>query len=298
MATVLSELSEALASAVAKAGASLVRVEARRGPPATGVAWSANGVVVTAHHVVEQDENIKVGLPDGKTVPATLVGRDPSTDVAVLRVEAKGLAAPVWAEAESLKVGHIVLALGRPGQTVRATFGVVSALGESWVTPAGGKLDHYLQTDVVMYPGFSGGPLVDVSGRFAGLNTSAVLRGVSITVPYATVRSTVETLLSHGRVRRGYLGVGAQPVRLSSAMEQQAGQETGLLLVSVQPDSAGEKGGLLLGDVIVGLGGQPMRYVDDLLTYLSGAKVGDKVSARIVRGGKAQELAVTIGDRE
>lgn len=298
MVTVLSELSEALASAVSKAGPSLVRVEARRGPPATGVAWSANGVVVTAHHVVEQDENIRAGLPDGKTVAATLVGRDPSTDIAVLRTEAKGLAAPAWAEADSLKVGHIVLALGRPGQTVRATFGVVSALGESWVTPAGGKLDRYLQTDVVMYPGFSGGPLVDVSGRFAGLNTSAVLRGISLTVPYTTVRSTVETLLSHGRIRRGYLGVGAQPVRLSSALEPQAGQETGLLLVSVQPDSAAEKAGLLLGDVIVGLGGQPMRHVDDLLTYLSGAKVGEKVQARIVRGGKVQELAVAIGERE
>ncbi|MBM3943942.1 MAG: PDZ domain-containing protein [SAR202 cluster bacterium] len=298
MATVLTELSDSLASTVAKAGPSIVRVDARRGPPATGIAWSADGVIVTAHHVVERDDEIEIGLDSGRTAPATLVGRDPSTDMAVLRADVKGLAVPAWTEPTAMSVGHIVLALGRPGKSVRATFGIVSALGDSWVTPAGGRLDRFLQTDVVMYPGFSGGPLVDVSGRVAGMNTSGILRGMSLAIPHGTIATTVETLLAHGRVRRGYLGVGAQPVRLTATLAKQAGQETGLMVVSVQPSSSAEKAGLLQGDVIIGLGGEPMRHVDGLLTYLSGAEVGKKVTAKLVRGGKVQEVPVTIGERE
>ena len=171
-------------------------------------------MVVTAHHVVERDENIKVGLPDGSTVSATLVGRDPSTDLAVLRVQGVELAQAKQAEQEKLRVGHLVLALGRPGKSLRATLGIVSALGQEWVTPEGGRLDRYLQTDVVMYPGFSGGPLVDVDGKVLGLNTSALARGRSITVPVLSIGRVVESLLAHGRVRRGYIGVGAQYVRL------------------------------------------------------------------------------------
>jgi S1-C subfamily serine protease len=248
--------------------------------------------------VVESDENISVGLADGRSVAAKLVGRDPTTDLAVLRAEATGLKPPAWAEADSLRVGHLVLALGRPGKTVMATLGVVSALGESWRTPAGGLLERYLQTDVVMYPGFSGGPLVDAGGKVLGLNTSALLRGISLTVPASSLRKAVETLLTHGRVRRGYLGVGSQPVRLPSALAGQLDQETGLLLVSVEPDSPAEQGGLLLGDVIVALEGQPIRHLDDLLASLSGDRVGASVLVRIVRGGKVQELKVVVGERE
>jgi len=297
MAGVLSELSEALAGIVTQAGPGVVRVEARRMLPATGIIWSADGVVVTAHHVVEQEENIRVGLPDGRTVAARLVGRDPTTDLAVLRAEVTGLTPPAWTEPDGLRVGHLVLALGRPGQSVRATLGVVSALGDSWTTPAGGRMGRYLQTDVVMYPGFSGGPLVDAAGQVLGLNTSAILRGISITVPMPTVRRVVETLLAHGRVSRGYLGVGTQPVRLPPAVAGQLGQETGLLVVSVAPGSSAEQGGLLLGDVIVGLGGQAIRSVDDLLVFLSDAQIGATVPVRIMRAGQVQELPVVIGER-
>ncbi|MDA1188305.1 MAG: trypsin-like peptidase domain-containing protein [Chloroflexi bacterium] len=295
--TLLTELSDTLASTVTKASPSIVRVEARRGIPATGIVWSADGIIVTSHHIVQHDEAIKIGLDGGETVSAELVGRDPSTDLAVLRTDAKDLTVPSWAKTDGLSVGHIVLALGRPGKTVQATFGVVSALGDSWVTPSGGRLDRFLQTDVVMYPGFSGGPLMDVSGSIAGLNTSGVLRGISMAVPHGTVKATVETLLKHGRVKRGYLGVGTQPVRLAEALAKQAGQETGLMVVSVQPDSAAEKAGLLQGDVIIAIGGEKMRHVDDLLTYLSGAAVDQKVDAEIVRGGKLRKIAVIIGER-
>jgi S1-C subfamily serine protease len=298
MKQILSDLSDALAAMVEAVGPGVVSVEARRRLPGSGIVWSPDGVIVTAHHVVESDENISVGLADGRSVAAKLAGRDPTTDLAVLRAEATGLKPPAWADADSLKVGHLVLALGRPGKTVMATLGVVSALGESWRTPAGGQLDHYLQTDVVMYPGFSGGPLVDADGKVLGLNTSALLRGISLAVPASTLRRVTETLLAHGRVRRGYLGVGSQPVRLPSALARQLDQETGLLLVSVEPGSPAEQGGLLLGDVIVALAGQSIRHMDDLLAGLSGDQVGASVSLRIVRGGKVQEMKVVIGERE
>jgi S1-C subfamily serine protease len=296
MTQVLPNLSEALAATVEAAGAGVVRVEARRRLPASGIVWSPDGVIITAHHVVEWDENISVGLPDGQTVPGTLVGRDPTTDLAVLRAQATGLTPPAWAEPDDLRVGHLVLALGRPGRTVQATLGIVSALGESWRTPAGGRLDRYLQTDVVMYPGFSGGPLVDAAGGVLGLNTSALLRGISLAVPTLTLRRVVETLLAHGRVRRGYLGVGAQSVRLPAALGERLGQETGVLLVSVESGSPAEQGGLLLGDTIVTLDGQPVRHMDDLLALLSSDRVGAAVPVRVVRGGQVQELTVTIGE--
>ena len=296
MAKVLQELSNGLAATAETVGASALRVEARRRLPATGIVWSADGVVVTAHHVVTKDESIGIGLPDGQTVPATLVGRDPTTDLAVLRAEVTDLTPPQWADLESLHVGHLALALGRPGKTVQATLGIVSALGKDWRTPAGGRLDRYLQTDVVMYPGFSGGPLVDVTGQILGLNTSALLRGISLTVPIDTLRRVVETLLTHGRVRRGYLGVGIQPVRLPEALGEELGQETGLLLVQVKSGSPAEKGGLLLGDIIVALDGQSIRHHDDLLAYLTGDRVGTAVSMRIVRAGQVQDVTVAIGE--
>jgi S1-C subfamily serine protease len=305
MAEVLRDLSDALAATVEIAGSSVVRVEARRRLPASGIVWSSDGVIVTAHHIIERDENISIGLPDAssdQSVPVTLVGRDPTTDLAVLRVASSGVQASsltptTWAEPESLKVGHLVLALGRPGRTAQATLGIVSALGESWRTPAGGRVDAYLQTDLVMYPGFSGGPLVDVSGQVLGLNSSALLRGISVTVPTPTLRQVVETLLAHGHVRRGYLGVGAQAVRLPEALKEHVGQETGLLLISVEADGPAGRGGLLLGDTIVALEGQPVRHMDDLLALLSSDQAGATVPVRIVRGGQVQEVAVTIGER-
>ncbi len=296
--TVLNELSNAMAAAVENVGASLVRVEGRKRMSATGVVWNSDGVIVTASHVVTRDEELHIGLPNGETVSASLVGRDPTTDVAVLRSNAKNLSVPNWASGEGLKVGHLVLALGRPGQNVLATLGVVSSIAEEWHTPAGGKIDYYLQTDVTMYPGFSGGPLVGVGGEIYGINSSTLLRGVSVTIPTTTIAPIVEALLKHGKLRRGYLGVGSQPVRLPAALEQQLGQETGLLLVAVEPDSPAEKGGLMLGDVIVALDGHPVRVPDELLAGLTGDKVGKDAKIKLVRGGQIHEVNVTVGERQ
>lgn len=299
MTTVLETLSHNLADTVKAADPAIVRVEARRRLPASGIVWSAEGVIVTAHHVVERDDNIRVGLADGQTVAASLVGRDPTTDVAVLRANATGLTPAAWAtlQAGSLQVGHLVLALGRPGQTVQATLGVISALSQEWRTPGGSQLDYYLQTDVVMYPGFSGGPLVNAAGQVVGLNSSALLREVSLTIPASSLQRIVETLLTHGQIKRGYLGVSTQPARLPAALSQQLKQETGLLLVAVEPDSPADKGGLLLGDTIVNFNNAPMRHHDDLLSHLSGDRVGAEAILQIIRGGQLQEVKLTVGER-
>jgi S1-C subfamily serine protease len=298
MANVLQQLSSDLVAAVEAAGPSVVRVDARQRMPATGIVWSADGVIVTSHHVITRDEDISIGLPGGSNVPARLVGRDSGTDLAVLRADTHELQPPAWTESDALRVGQLALALGRPGQTVQATLGVVSAVGQSWRTPSGGEIDRYVQTDVVMYPGFSGGPLIGASGSVLGLNTSALLQGISVTVPVPTLRSVVETLLKHGRVRRGYLGVGAQPVRLPENLAGQLGQETALLLVMVEPDSPAAHGGLLMGDTIVALDGSAVRHMDDLQALLSGSRVGQKVPVRIIRGGQVQDAEVVIGERE
>jgi S1-C subfamily serine protease len=263
--------------------------------PASGVVYSADGLIVTSNHVVEEDEGITVGLGDGSALKATLVGRDPATDLAVLRAERGGLTPATWVDAGDLKVGHLVLALGRPGKTVQATLGIVSALGGAWRTGAGGDVDHYLQTDVVMYPGFSGGPLVDAGGRIAGINSSALARGVSVAVPAATIKRVVDALSTHGKMPRGYLGVGVQPVRLAEGLQSVVGQETGLMIMSAEANSPAQQGGLVQGDVIVQFDGQPIRGLDELQALLSADRAGKSVPVRIVRSGQAQTVNVTVG---
>jgi S1-C subfamily serine protease len=295
MSELLKTFSDAMADLVEQAGSSIVRVEARRRLPASGVVWSSDGLIVTSHHVVESEENIQIGLAGGGAVEAKLVGRDPGADLALLRAEIGDLQAAQWVDAGNLRVGHLALALGRPGQTVQATLGIVSALGGAWRTPAGGQLDHYLQTDVVMYPGFSGGPLVTANGQIAGINTSALARGVSLTVPSGTIRRVVETLLAHGRVPRGYLGVGIQPVRLAKPIQTELGQETGLMLMSVEADGPAGQAGMAQGDILVTLDSHAVRHIDDLQGLLSGERVGKSAPARIVRGGQVQTVTVTVG---
>lgn len=295
MSETLTSLSNAMAALVEAAGPSIVRVEARQRMPASGVIYSADGLIVTANHVVEQDEGIQIGLSDGNTVAAKVVGRDPATDLAVLRAERSGLTPATWIDAGELKVGHLMLALGRPGKTVQATLGIVSALGGTWRTPAGGDVDRYLQTDVVMYPGFSGGPLVDANGRVAGINSSALVRGMSVALPAATVKRVVDALLAHGKMPRGYLGVGIQPVRLADTLQAQVGQETGLMLMSVEAGGPAANAGLVQGDVLVGFDEQPVRGLDELQALLAADRTGKSVPVKLIRGGQVQTVTAVVG---
>jgi S1-C subfamily serine protease len=290
----LEQLSESTAAAVQLAAEGLVRVEGRRRLPSSGLLWSGGDLVVTAHHTIERRSEVRVGLPGGESVEAKVIGRDPATDLAVLRLPSKSGKPLLAAEAAQIRVGHLALAVGRPGDSIQATMGILSAIDGGWRTPFGGHLDQFLQSDVVMYPGFSGGALVDAWGRLVGMNTSGILRGVSLAVPAASLARTVKMLVEHGRVQRGYLGVGVQPARLAKEI---AGQTTGLLVASVEAESPAAKGGILLGDVLLSLGGQKLSTMDDLLSALGGEIVGKATPIDLLRGGKAASLQVTIGER-
>jgi len=289
---ILQTLSDAMAGAVESAGQSIVTVAARRRLPASGILWSADGIIVTSHHVVEHEDRIRIGLPNGEHVGGTLVGRDPNTDLAVLRADAKDLTAATWAEVNEVRVGHLALAVGRPGDDLQTTLGVISALSHN-----ADENKYFAQTDVVMYPGFSGGPLVAVDGKIIGMNSSGLMRGVSLTVQTPTIRYVVDSLLKHGKMRRGYLGVGIQPARLPAGLAEELGQKTGALVVSVEPDSPAEKGGLFLGDTLVALGSHKIENMEDLLGSLSSTPIGTSVTVKLVRGGQIHEVAVIIGER-
>ena len=291
------ELSAAAAAAVESAGPAVVRVEARRRGPSSGIAWSPEGVIVAAHHNVEWDEDVTIGLHDGTMARASVAGRDPTTDIAVLRASSGLPAGPEWA-ADATKVGHLVLALTRPGRTVRASLGIVHALGDEWRTSAGGRVDRYLQTDIDVSPGFSGGLLVDLAGRALGMTNAGLVRGASLALPPATLRRVVESLLAHGQVRRGFLGIATIPVRLPAGVEKAAGQPGGLLVTSVQEDTGAGRAGLLLGDVLVAVDGHGLSSPGDLLPFLEEDRIGTAVPVRIVRAGELRDVTVTVGARE
>lgn len=297
MTDTLNSVSNELAALVKSSAAGIVRVEGRRRTNATGIVWSAEGLIVTANHVVRRDDNITIGLPSGETTTGTLVGRDESTDVAVLKVDATDLSPLALAGEADVTVGRIVLALGRPGHSVQATLGVVSAVGGPWRTGMGGEIDNYLQTDVVMYPGFSGGPLVGAGGVLLGMNTSGFGQGVSLAIPHATLSRVVSSLQAHGKIRRGYLGVSTQRVRLPDDIRAKLDQRSGLLIVSVESGSPAADAGLTLGDTIVAVSDKAIHNHDDLLAALTGDVVGQKEVVRILRGGQLQDVSVKIGER-
>ncbi len=294
------QFSESLAEVVEKVAAGVVRIHGRRRRgPSTGVVWS-EGVVVTTHHVLEWEEDIEIGLPDGGTTTASLAGRDPATDLAALRLAGTSPAPAPWDLGEvktEVKTGHLVLGLSRPGRGIRASLGMVGAVGEAWRTPMGGRIDADVQTDLGIHTGFSGGALADLKGRVIGLNTAGFYRGVASVIPTATVRRVVGSLLAHGQVRRGYLGVVTQPVRLPAALGEQLGQETALLLTSVQPGSAADQAGLVLGDVLLAFEGTPLRHPGDLLPLLDEETIGREATLRVLRGGEIREVRVTVGAR-
>lgn len=296
---ILSKLSDAMANAVEVAGAGTVMVNGRRRLPASGIAF-ASDLILTANHVLERDEDIPVILPDGSEFSSRLAGRDPGSDLAVLRLE-KSVAALAIPASEEAHVGQIVLALGRPSPNgIQASLGVVSAIGGPVRTGRGGLLERYIRTDAIPYPGFSGGPLVDSSGKVLGMNTSGLSRGASLVVPAGLAWQLAESLAKHGSVRRGYLGVRSQPVEVSTAQQEALGrqQEGGLLLVSVEKRSPAEAGGLMVGDILIGFDGQAVTDPDELFVLLAGEVVDRPIQLEVLRGGQPTQITVTIGERK
>lgn len=294
--SILASVSDELANTVERAGAAVVTVDARRRHPASGIVWSSDGLVVTANHVVERDEEIEVALPDGRRVAATLAGRDPASDLALLRLADGGLT-PL-AHGPEPRVGNLTLALGRPGPSgVMASLGAVTATGGPLRFRGGSSLERYVRADVAMLPGFSGGPLVDMSGALIGLNSSTLGHSGQLTVPASSIASAVQTLLQHGHVRRGYLGLGAQTVHLPQGLADAAGQRHGLLVVSVEPGGPAEAAGLILGDVLLSIAGDQVEHVEQLQDRLTSDRIGISLPVRLVRGGELREVPVTIAER-
>ena len=293
MAIDIQQFSDQLAEAVAKAGTSTFSVDARGRVPATGVVWSADGYILTADHVVQRDEDIAVIDPSGGRHSAKLTGRDPHSDLALLKVEASGLPVPVWSE--GTRVGQLVLALGRP-EDLQASLSSIVAQGGP-IRGAYRYLEAYLQTDVTMFPGFSGGPLIDVQGRVIGINSSALARGASLAVPVSAAAKVVEALKTHGRIQRGYIGVSTQPVKLSEALAGQLGQASGLMVIGTEAGGPADQAGLLQGDVLVTLAAQPVTDVDALQAGLGPDRVGQAVPVRVIRGGILVEVSLTVGVR-
>jgi len=294
----LSALSQAMVEAVSTAALSTVLVNARRRLPATGVAYAAD-LIVTADHVVEQDEEITVVLPDRTELSATLVGRDPASDLALLRLE-QASATPCQAAAKAAQVGQIVLALGRPTPGgIQASLGIVTAIGGPLRTGQGGFVEQVLRTDAVPYPGFSGGPLVDSGGAVLGINTSGLARGNFLSIPIGIAWQVAATLAQHGRIRRGYLGIRSQPVELNEAAQRELHrqQAMGLLLVGIEENSPAAAAGLILGDILVGIGENVVSDADELLAHLNGEAVGKPTRLEILRGGERRTLTVIVGER-
>ncbi len=298
MSTALSELSDSLAAAVERAAAFTVLVSARRRFPASGIAWSADGVIVTADHVLEREDKVEVVLPSGERLAATIAGRDPGSDVAALRVPAT-LAPAEPAPDGAARVGSLALALGRPtAEGPMASFGVISAVGGPWRTFRGTEVEGYIRPDTTFYPGFSGGPLIDVQGRALGMNSSRLGRGSGLTIPSTALARIVSDLLTAGRVRRAYLGISSQVVRLPAPVASTfEGRETGLLIVSVEPGSPADAAGLMVGDILVTLASVTLADTDDLQAALSASRIGQPTPATVVRAGELRDLTVTPGER-
>jgi S1-C subfamily serine protease len=291
----LSTLSNQFADAVERVGRAVVQVDGRPRLPSSGVVYAPD-FVVAADHAVEREDNLSVETAEGPALTAQLVGRDPASDLAVLRVPGLGgeLALPAPTPA---RVGQFVLAVGRPaGRELMASVGIVSAVGGP-VRTRGGMLEQYIRTDATPYPGFSGGALIDARGAVLGILTTGLAGGVALAVPATVAWRLAELLARQGYVTRGWLGIGSQPVRIPAAQRAGRDQEAGLLIVEVAPDSPAERGGLLLGDILVALDGQAVDDAEDLQALLVADRVGRTVPVEVLRGGALTRLAVTVGQR-
>jgi len=291
----LSTLSDQFADAVERVGRSLVQVNGRARRPSSGVVF-APGLVLAAEHAVERDDDLSVESAAGPPLTAELVGRDPASDLAVLRVA--GLATePASPAPTPARVGQFVLAVGRPAdRELMASLGVVSAVGGPART-RGGMLDQYIRTDATPYPGFSGGALTDARGAVLGILTTGLAGGVTLGVPAALAWRLAETLSREGHVPRGWLGIGSQPVRIPAAQRAGLPHERGLLIIELVPDSPAQRGGVLIGDILVGVDGRVVDDGETLQALLGGAPVGRPLAVQILRGGAPVTLDVTVGQR-
>jgi S1-C subfamily serine protease len=291
-------LSIELAAIADKAGRSVVAVNARWRNSSSGVIWRKD-VIVAADHTIRREEEIRVTLPDGRNVVAELAGRDPGTDLAVLKAETGDAPIARPTAPDSVKTGNLVLAIGRAVETgVNAAMGVVSNASGPWHTWRGGKLDRFLRLDVGLYPGVSGAAVVDAEGKLIGIATAGLSRTLLLAIPALTIDRVTDELLRQGHVAHGYLGVGLQPIPLPEHLSTKVkSAKAGLIVLSAESDGPAGQAGVVIGDVVVALDGTPVSGTDDVQEFLSGERVGKPLKASILRGGELIEKTITVGER-
>ena len=299
MSSELIELSNALAQATARAAANAVAVHTEARGSSSGVVWRP-GVIATAEHAVRRDEEIHVTLPDGHVVPASLAGRDPSSDVAVLKCAEASAAAPEFGDAASLKPGNLTLVVGRTRASGPvAALGVVSLVAAERRTWTGSSLAPYIRLDVGLQPTAVGGAVIDAAGHVVGIATPRFASFGVIAVPAQALNSIVDTLLQKGRVPYGYLGVGLQPVRLPDVLRQslQRSEKTAAIVLEVEPEGPAHKAGVVIGDILVSLGGRPVTRLEDVHSQLHTGAIGKPLALKFIRGGAVQEASIVVGER-
>ena len=281
----LTALDNALAAAVKAAGPSVVHVARGHHQGGSGIVWAPDLVITSSFHTPDRT---RVGLPteDGELDlrDAEVIGRDPGTDVALLRVTGGGLTPATFRDLGQVSVGNLALAVGRPGRTARASLRAIGVLGPSVETPHGGTLDRYLESDRQIPRGFAGGPLVTPDGGVLGMNTRTLIRGADLAVPTATLTTVVAELLAHGGIRKGYLGVGAYPSKL------------GAIVASLEDDGPAAKAGVIVGDILTEVDGETITGPDSLRSALA-SRPGKTATVVLLRGGTRTELSVAIGSR-
>jgi S1-C subfamily serine protease len=299
MSEALIELSNALAAATERAATHIVAVHTGPRGSSSGVIWRA-GIIVTADHALRSDEEIKVTLPEQRVVSATLVGRDATTDLAVLKCAEAASPVPAFGDAAELAAGHLTLVVGR----TRAS-GPVAALGAVSLAVAerrqwgGATLSPYIRLDVGLQPTAIGGAVVDARGKVVGIATPKFARFGAIAIPAATVNRVADVLLSKGRIPRGYLGVGLQPIRLPAELTQSTHRKgkTATIVLDVAPDSPAHKAELLIGDLLLSLDGHEVLHPGDVHSTLGPDSIGKTFVAQLLRGGELREVRISVTER-
>jgi serine protease Do len=289
----LRDLSQEIVSLSKTAATRIVALYGRRGGIATGIVWSGDGLVAAASHTLEWDEGIDVVRVDGSGGRADIIGRDRSTDVALLRVKGLDLPDPKWKAAEIPDAGALSVVVAASPQGPRVELTNLTVVGDEWTASGGGRIQRYLESSLSIFRGFSGSPLLDTEGRLIGMNTTGLERRVSLAVPMETLQRATDSLLEHGRIRRGFLGVTTYPVRLPES----AGQGVGLMVLAVQKESPAERAGLHLGDVLLAFDGTTIDSPMELLSRLTEERIGKPVELDIFRTGKQTKLEIEVTAR-
>jgi S1-C subfamily serine protease len=261
----------------------------------SGIHWRS-GIIVTAEEVLERDENIKITLAGGHTIDASLVGRDPSTDVAVLRFQPDGLPTAATATA-SLRAGEAIFALGSHEGTALAAFGIVALAGGAWRSSRGGTIDNFIRLDLALNPVAEGGALIDVQGRVLGMTVLGPRRR-ALAIPTSTIERAVDQLLARGHVFRGYLGAGLRPLKGELRQDSSpTSSRRGVLVIDVDPEGPSKRAGLFVGDIIISWNGKPIDRVRDVMHLLGPESVGTSVDLGLIRGGVLATLQLIVGER-